>query len=129
MALIPRKVVAVWDDLVDFFFEADPRFREVGEGPANFIDLGQWDDPFAYDGTFQTASTWAEQRWSTPGAIVDGRLRTTDVQRINMGVEEFVDHSFYEDWTTKGPRRSRCPRATAPAPPGPAKRPSSPRRC
>jgi hydrogenase large subunit len=68
----------------------------------NFIDLGLWDDPFAYDGTFQTASSWAEQRWSTPGAIVDGRLRTTDVQRINMGVEEFVDHSFYEDWTTQG---------------------------
>ncbi len=97
-----QKVVAVWDDVVDFLFEAEPRFREVGQGPANFIDLGQWDDPYAYDGTFQTASGWAERRWATPGAIVEGRLRTTDVQQINRGVEEFVDHSFYEDWVSRG---------------------------
>jgi len=97
-----RKVVAVWDDIVDFFFEAEPRFREVGEGPANFISLGLWDDPFAYDGTFETASAWAERRWSTPGAVVDGRLRTTDVHQVHRGVEEFVDHSFYEDWTRNG---------------------------
>ena len=99
-----QKVVAVWDDIVDFFLEADPRFREVGAGPMNFIDLGQWDDPYAYDGTFQTASAWAARRWSTPGAIVGGRLRTTDVQQVNMGVEEFVDHSFYENWTSQGAR-------------------------
>jgi hydrogenase large subunit len=96
-----QKVVAVWDDIVDFFFEADPRFREVGEGRPNFIDLRLWDDPYAYDGTFETAAAWAERRWSTPGAIVDGRVRTTDVRRVNMGVEEFVDHSFYEDWGSR----------------------------
>ncbi len=99
-----KKVVAVWDDVVDFFLEAEPRFREVGAGPASFIDLGQWDDPYAYDGTFETATAWAQRRWSTPGAIVDGRLRTTDVQQVNMGVEEFVDHSFYESWTSQAPR-------------------------
>ncbi len=102
-----QKVVAVWDDIVDFFFEADPRFREVGQAPRNFIDLGQWDDPFAYDGRLETASAWAERRWSTPGAIIDGKLKTTDVQRVNTGVEEFVDHSFYEDWTTRGAPKSR----------------------
>ncbi|MDQ3769175.1 MAG: nickel-dependent hydrogenase large subunit, partial [Actinomycetota bacterium] len=99
-----KKTVAVWDDLVDFFLEADPRFADVGAAPANFIDLGMWDDPFAYDGTYQSAPAWAEQRWSTPGAIVGGRLRTTNVQQINMGVEEFVDHSFYENWTSTSPR-------------------------
>ncbi len=104
-----QKVVAVWDDVVDFFFEADPRFREIGQGPLNFIDLGQWDDPLAYDGTFETASAWAERRWSTPGAIIDGRLRTTDVRQVNMGVEEFVDHSFYEDWVSAGARFGHDP--------------------
>ncbi|MBA3306217.1 MAG: nickel-dependent hydrogenase large subunit [Thermoleophilaceae bacterium] len=104
-----QKVVAVWDDVVDFFFEADPRFREVGQAPPNFIDLGQWDDPYAYDGKFETASAWGERRWSTPGAIVDGRLRTTDIQRVNMGVEEFVDHSFYEDWSGGGSQSGNDP--------------------
>ncbi len=93
-----QKVVAVWDDLVDFILETAPRFREVGQGPLNFVDLGLWDDPYAYDGTFENSSSWAERRWSTPGAIVDGRLRTTDVQRIDAGVEENVAHSFYEEW-------------------------------
>jgi len=100
-----QKVVAVWDDVVDFLFDAEPRFREVGEGPRNFIDLGQWDDPFAYDGTLENASGWAQRRWSTPGAIVDGSLRTTDVAQINSGVEEFVDHSFYDGWASQGAAR------------------------
>jgi hydrogenase large subunit len=94
-----RKVVAVWDDLTDFFYEADPRFSEVGAGPMNFIDLGQWDDPFAYDGTFESSAIWGDRRWSTPGAIVGGGLRTTHLPQINRGVEEFVQHSFYEEWS------------------------------
>jgi len=97
-----QKAVAIWDDLVEFLYAADPRFRQVGAGPRNFIDLGLWDDPFAYDGTFEHAPVWAERRWATPGAIVDGRLRTTDIHQVNMGVEEFVQHSFYEDWTGHG---------------------------
>lgn len=126
-----QKVVAVWDDIVDFFFEADPRFREVGRGRANFIDLGLWDDPFAYDGTFEAASSWAERRWSTPGAIVDGRVRTSDARRINTGVEEFVGHSFYEDWGSGragGPETARVPTGFRPAIPLTRRRSLSPER-
>ena len=97
-----RRVAAVWDDLADFFYTADPRFADVGAGPRNFLDLGQWDDPFAYDGTYENAPAWGERRWSTPGVVVDGHLRTTDLHRIDNGVEEFVAHSFYEDWTAAG---------------------------
>jgi len=97
-----RRVAAVWDDLVDFLHEADPSFREVGAGPKNFLDYGQWDDPHAYDGTFENAPAWGERRWSTPGVVVDGHLRTTNLHHIDSRVEEFVDHSFYEDWTTGG---------------------------
>jgi hydrogenase large subunit len=97
-----RKVVAIWDDLIDFFYEANPQYREVGTRPANLIDPGQWDDPFAYDGTFATADDWGARRWATPGVIVDGKLVTTSLQTMNMGIEEFVDHSFYEDWTANG---------------------------
>lgn len=101
-----RRVAAVWDDLADFFYMADPRFGDVGAGPRNFLDLGQWDDPFAYDGTFENAPAWGERRWSTPGVVVDGYLRTTDLHRIDSGVEEFVAHSFYADWTAGAQGRS-----------------------
>jgi len=97
-----RKVVAVWDDLTEFFYEADPRYREVGASPANFIDLGLWDDPEVYDGTFENSQFWGEARWSTPGAILNGALRTTQLPLIDNGVEEFVDHAFYEDWVGRG---------------------------
>jgi hydrogenase large subunit len=33
------------------------------------------------------------------GVIVDGELVTTKLQNINLGFEEFVDHSFYEAWS------------------------------
>ncbi|MBW3653730.1 MAG: nickel-dependent hydrogenase large subunit, partial [Actinobacteria bacterium] len=94
-----RRVVAVWDDLTNFFYEADARFAAVGEGPKNFLDLGLWDDPHSYDGQFVNVARWGENRWSTPGAIVDGVLQTTDPRQIDAGVEEFVEHSFYEDWS------------------------------
>jgi hydrogenase large subunit len=93
-----KKVVAIWDDVVDFFLESDPRFAEVGAAPANFIDLGQWDDPYAYDATYEGAAMWGERRWATPGAVINGQLRTTNLHQLNRGIEEFVGHSFYEDW-------------------------------
>jgi hydrogenase large subunit len=104
-----RKTVAIWNDLVDFFYEANPRYRDVGSRPRNLIEPGQWDDPFAYDGTFANADSWGRRRWAPPGVIVDGELVTTSLHRLNMGVEEFVEHSFYEDWTANGNGGPRFP--------------------
>ena len=97
-----RKVCAIYDDLTEFFYEANPQYRLIGTRPKNLIEPGQWDDPFAYDGTFANADDWGRKRWAPPGVIVDGELVTTSLHRLNMGLEEFVDHSFYEDWTGNG---------------------------
>jgi hydrogenase large subunit len=94
-----RKVVAIWDDLVEFFYEANPQYREVGARRKNLIDPGQWDDPFAFDGTYENVDEWARERWAPPAVIRDGELATTKMTALNIGVEEFVEHSFYEDWT------------------------------
>ncbi len=97
-----RKVVAIWDDIADFFLEANERYGDVGAGPANFIDLGLWDDPDFYDGTYENSGAWGEARWSTPGAVLNGQVQTTDLPTIDSGIEEYVDRSFYEDWVGKG---------------------------
>lgn len=97
-----RKAAAVWDDLTDFFYEANPRYREVGARPPTMIDFGHWDDPWAYDALYENISRWGEARWCTPGALVDGRLATTDLQRLHGGIEESVDRSFYENWSGGG---------------------------
>ena len=108
-----QKVVAVWDDIVEFFYEANPQYRHIGTRPKNLIETGQWDDPWAYDGTYANVDAWGRQRWSPPGVIVEGKLVTTAMSAVNMGLEEFVEHSFYEEWTGngngKGPRSAQFP--------------------
>jgi len=93
-----KRVVGIYDDIVDFFYDADPRYKDVGRTSANLIDCGQWDDPEAYDATYENCNEWGERRWATPGVIVDGKQVTTNLQHLNVGLEEFIDHSFYEGW-------------------------------
>ncbi len=93
-----KKVVAIWDDLCDFFYQVDPRYRQVGARPKHLIDSGIWDDPEAYDASYEHCNGWGERRWATPGVIVDGELVTTRLQDLNIGLEEFVEHSYYEIW-------------------------------
>jgi hydrogenase large subunit len=112
-----RRVVAVWDDLASFFYEADPRYAQVGAGPMNFLDMGLWDDPFVFDG----GSADYERRWSTPAAIVGGVLQTTSVEQIDKGTEEHVAHSFYGEWGNEGvvddfPQRHPHNKRTIPQP-------------
>ncbi len=92
-----QRMMAVWDDIPEFFYEADDRYRLVGHRPTNQIDPGYWDDPFAYDATYENCNAWGEKRWSTPGAVIDGELVTTRLTDINIGLEEFVEHSYYEE--------------------------------
>ena len=93
-----KRVAAIWDDLVDFFYEADPRYRQVGVRRTNLLVTGMWDDPNAYDAVYEHADEWGSQRMSPPGVVIDGRLRTSRLRQINVGMEEFVAHSFYQDW-------------------------------
>jgi hydrogenase large subunit len=93
-----QKMMAIWDEIPEFFYDADARYKEVGARPVNLIDSGYWDDPYSYDATYERCDEWGQRRWSTPGVIIDGRLVTTEMTKLNMGFEEFVEHSFYEDW-------------------------------
>jgi hydrogenase large subunit len=93
-----QRMIGVWDDLAAFFYEADQRYQQVGALPMNFIDNGYWDDPYAYDASYERCNDWGERRWSTPGIVVDGELVTTRLTDINIGMEEFVEHSYYEEW-------------------------------
>ncbi len=94
-----QRMVAIWDDLTEFFYEADERYKLVGSRPMNFIDTGFWDDPYAYDATYENCNAWGERRWATPGVMIDGELVTTRLTDVSCGFEEFVDHSFYEQWS------------------------------
>ena len=102
-----KRLAGIWDDICDFFLEADPRYALVGDRPLNLIQTGIWDDPEAYDATYANCDAWGNQRYSMPGVVIDGQLITTDLTRINMGIEEFVEHSYYDDWASNGSGPSR----------------------
>ena len=36
-----KKCVGIWDDIYDFFYECDERFKEVGKLDATIVDFGQ----------------------------------------------------------------------------------------
>lgn len=93
-----KKVAAIWEDLVEFFLGRVPEYRRVGERSASFLCTGMWDDPEAYDASYAHCAEWGERRMATPGAIVGGELRTTRLDLINLGIEEFVAHSYYHHW-------------------------------
>ena len=40
-----KKCAAIYDDICDFFYDVDSRYRDVGRTPANLIDCGVWDEP------------------------------------------------------------------------------------
>jgi hydrogenase large subunit len=43
-------------------------------------------------------SDWGRKMFVTPGIVVDGKLVTNDLVRINLGMRILLGHSFYEDW-------------------------------
>jgi hydrogenase large subunit len=94
-----KRCARIWDDVFDFFYAADPAYRELGRGPANMVDFGQWDHDEFYDATYANCDAWGEKRWSTPGAVIGGKLLTTRLTDLNVGIEEFVDHAYYDAWT------------------------------
>ncbi len=97
-----KRGVFIWEEITQFFYDADSRYQQIGTRAKNLIDTGMWDDPYAYDGTYAGAPEWGERRWATPGVIIDGELVTTNLHHINMGMEEFVEHSYYDGWEDDG---------------------------
>jgi len=93
-----KKCAGIWDEITEFFYFCDERYKDCGRLSPTMVDLGQWDHEDHYDATYANANEWGEKRWSTPGVVVDGKLVTTRLRDINVGLEEFVEHSYYESW-------------------------------
>jgi hydrogenase large subunit len=93
-----KKTIALWNDLFDFLLRENPAYADVGRTSANMVDFGQWDHHQYYDASYANCDLWGEHRWSTPGAVIDGKLVTTRLSELNTGLEEFVGHSFYQPW-------------------------------
>ena len=93
-----KKVVPMHDDLFDFFYEALPGYEEVGRRRVMLASWGALPDPASCDFDYARMTDWGRDMFVSPGIVIDGELRTTDLVEINLGMRILLGSSFYSDW-------------------------------
>ncbi|MCU1266439.1 MAG: Uptake hydrogenase large subunit [Acidobacteria bacterium] len=93
-----KKVVPLHDDLFDFFYEALPGYEKVGQRRILLGCWGSFNDPYACDYKYENMNAWGNKMFVTPGVVVDGKLVTTDLVDINLGIRILLGSSYYDDW-------------------------------
>ncbi|HEX3870338.1 MAG TPA: nickel-dependent hydrogenase large subunit [Pirellulales bacterium] len=93
-----KRVVPLHDDLFDFFYEALPGYEEVGRRRTLLGCWGSFNDPDVCDYRYETMTDWGKRMYVTPGVVIDGKLVTTDLVNINLGLRVLLGSSFYDDW-------------------------------
>ncbi len=96
-----KRAVPLNDDLFDFFYEALPGYEHVGERRILLGCWGSFQDPDVCDYRYQSMGKWGRAMFVTPGIVVDGKLVTTDLVDINLGIRILLGSSFYDDWTSE----------------------------
>jgi hydrogenase large subunit len=94
-----KKVVPLHDDLFDFFYEALPGYEKVGQRRVLLGCWGSFQNPYTCDYQYRNMTKWGRDMFVTPGVVVDGKLVTTDLVDINLGIRILLGSSFYDDWT------------------------------
>ena len=93
-----KRVVPLHDDLFDFFYQALPGYEEVGRRRILLGCWGSWNDPSVCDYTYKNMEKWGNAMFVTPGVVVDGKLVTTSLVDINLGIRILLGSSYYRDW-------------------------------
>jgi hydrogenase large subunit len=104
-----KKIVPMNDDLFDFVYQALPGYEEVGRRRVLLGCWGSFQNPDVCDYRYQTMNEWGRAMYVTPGVVVDGRLVTTDLVEINLGIRILLGSSYYEDWEDEETFVSRDP--------------------
>ncbi|HEY2019436.1 MAG TPA: nickel-dependent hydrogenase large subunit [Bryobacteraceae bacterium] len=93
-----KRVVPLHDDLFDFFYQALPGYEKVGERRVLLGCWGSFQNPEVCDYQYRTMNEWGNAMYVTPGVVVDGKLVTTNLVDINLGIRILLGSSYYDDW-------------------------------
>jgi hydrogenase large subunit len=93
-----KKAVPLNDDLFDFFYEALPGYEQVGNRRVMLGCWGSFQDPAVCDYRYEHMTNWGRAMYVTPGVVLDGKLLTTDLVKINLGIRILLGSSYYQDW-------------------------------
>src|SRR4029079_14466611 len=81
-----KRAVPLNDDVFDFFYEALPGYEEVGKRRTLLGCWGSFQNPDVVDYDYRHMNEWGRAAFVTPGIGVDGRLITTNLIDINLGI-------------------------------------------
>jgi len=93
-----KRVVPMHDDLFNFFYEALPGYEKVGQRRVLLGCWGAFQDPEVCNFKYRDMTEWGRKMFVTPGVVVDGKLVTNDLVKINLGIRILLGSSYYEDW-------------------------------
>ena len=96
-----KKIVPLNDDVFDFFLEALPGYDRVGDRRILLGCWGSFQNPDVCDYRYEHMADWGRAMYVTPGIIVDGKLVTTSLVDINVGMRILLGSSYYDDWTSE----------------------------
>jgi hydrogenase large subunit len=93
-----KRLIPLNDDLIDFFYEALPGYEKVGDRRVLLGCWGSFQNPDVCDYSYKRMPEWGRAMYVTPGVVVDGKLVTTDLVAINLGIRILLGSSYYDDW-------------------------------
>jgi hydrogenase large subunit len=96
-----KKIIPLNDDLFDFFLEAMPGYELVGNRRVLLGCWGSFQNPDVCDYRYSTMAEWGRAMYVTPGIVVDGKLVTTSLVDINVGLRILLGSSYYDDWVSE----------------------------
>jgi hydrogenase large subunit len=93
-----KKVVPMHDDLFNFFYDALPGYEKVGQRRVLIGCWGAFQNPDVCNFRYRDMTDWGRAMYVTPGVVVDGKLVTNDLVRINLGIRILLGSSYYDNW-------------------------------
>ena len=93
-----KRVVPMHDDLFDFMYEAMPGYEKVGLRRTLLNCWGAFNNPDVCNFEYKDMTEWGRAMFVTPGIVVDGKLVTNDLVKINLGIRILLGSSYYKEW-------------------------------
>ncbi|HNH81983.1 MAG TPA: nickel-dependent hydrogenase large subunit [Acidobacteriota bacterium] len=93
-----KRAVPLHDDLFHFFYDALPGYENVGRRRVMLGCWGSFNDPEVCTYRYQDLPQSGEAMFVTPGIVLDGKLITTNLIDINLGIRILLGGGFYDDW-------------------------------
>lgn len=93
-----KRMVPLHNDLFDFWYDALPGYEQVGKRRIQLACWGSFNNPYKCDYKYQNMADWGRAMTVTPGIVIDGKLVTTNLVDINLGLRILLGSSYYKDW-------------------------------